>query len=400
MLDNLLIFIAGALFGGLAVFLVQHFRQTQRAANAKANGNQAPLFEEATDESADSHIDPESGRLGDLHAQHMEAAARIRDQRAASRAAREAKRIAAEEEARHEAERMAAEEAVLREAQRIAAEEVTRRDALRIAAEEEMRLQALRIAADEETILEAQRLAEAAEAAAQLEAQRIAAQEKATREAQRLATVDDARREVQRLAAEEKSRQEAQRIADEEKAPIEAEAEAQAETAREAQRTADEAEAAHQEQQAAIEQEISVHAESAATPVVAKLPSEAVVMIVDDSKVGRIKTNRFLVNNQFQTQLAEDGCDALENINADMPDIVITDVEMPNMDGFELTKQIRSNPATAHIPIIIISGNNDGYAERSKEVGADLILGKPYSEEDMVAQLQQFLRNGRPIISA
>ena len=123
-------------------------------------------------------------------------------------------------------------------------------------------------------------------------------------------------------------------------------------------------------------------------------------MIVDDSKVGRIKTNRFLVNNQFQTQLAEDGCDALENINADMHDIVITDVEMPNMDGFELTKQIRSNPATAHIPIIIISGNNDGYAERSKEVGADLILGKPYSEEDMVAQLQQFLRNGRPIISA
>lgn len=398
MLDNLLIFIAGALFGGLAVFLVQHFRQTQRVANAKtkANDDHGPTPDEKADESSDSHIDVESGRLGDLHAQHMEAAARIRDQRAASRAAREAKRIAAEEEARHEAERMAAEEAVLREAQRIAAEEVTRRDALRIAAEEEMRLQALRIAADEEAILEAQRLAEAAEAAAQLEAQRIAAQEKAARETQRIATVDDARREVQRLAAEEKSRQETQRIADEAKAKIDAEAEA----AREAQRIAAEADAAHEEHQTPIEQEISVHAESAATPVVPKLPSEAVVMIVDDSKVGRIKTNRFLVNNLFQTQMAEDGCDALEKINADMPDIVITDVEMPNMDGFELTKQIRNNPATAHIPIIIISGNNDGYAEKSKAVGADLILGKPYSEEDMVAQLQQFLRDGRPIISA
>lgn len=354
MLDNLLIFIAGALFGGLAIFLVQHFRQTQRVANAKVNGNHAPQPEHKVDESADSHIDVESGRLGDLHAQHMEAAARIRDQRAASRATREAKRIAAEEETRHEAERMAAEEAVLREAQRIAAEEVARRDALRIAVEEEMRLEAQRIAAEEEAILEAQRLAEAAEAAAQLEAQRIAAQEKATREAQRIATVDDARREVQRLAAEEKSRQEAQRIADE------------------------------------------VEAEGAAMPVAAKLPSEAIVMIVDDSKVGRIKTNRFLVNNQFQTQMAEDGCDALEKINADMPDIVITDVEMPNMDGFELTKQIRSNPATAHIPVIVISGNNDGYEEKSKEVGADLILGKPYSEETMIAQIHQFLHNGRP----
>jgi CheY-like chemotaxis protein len=93
--------------------------------------------------------------------------------------------------------------------------------------------------------------------------------------------------------------------------------------------------------------------------------------------------------------MAEDGCDALDKIAAKMPDIVITDVEMPNMDGFELTKNIRSNPLTAHIPVIVISGNSDGYEEKAREVGADLILGKPYSETQMIEQIHGFLRNGR-----
>ncbi|MBK7006725.1 MAG: response regulator [Burkholderiales bacterium] len=118
-------------------------------------------------------------------------------------------------------------------------------------------------------------------------------------------------------------------------------------------------------------------------------------MIVDDSKVGRVKTNRFLLNQHFQSQMAEDGLDAVQKIAAQMPDIVITDVEMPGMDGFELTREIRRNPATAHLPVIIISGNDEGYAARAQEVGADLILGKPYSETDMAAHLHRFMQNGR-----
>jgi CheY-like chemotaxis protein len=391
MFDDILIFLAGGVISGLIALLILRFRRIQKNKAASRNTSPAPPAEPKMDRTSVSPANEAPGRLGDLHAQHLEAAARIREQRAASRAAREAKRIAAEEEARQEAQRVAEEEVIRRESQRIAAEEIARRDALRIAAEEAVRLEALRLATEAEATREAQRLAAAAEEAVRLEAQRIAAEEKAAREAQRIAAVEDARREVQRIAAEEKAGQEAQRVA------------AQAEAARlEAQRVAAEAEAAREAQKAAAAatEEIRRQAQSDAKPVAAKPPSETIVMIVDDSKVGRIKTNRFLINNHFQSQMAEDGCDALEKINAQMPDIVITDVEMPNMDGFELTKQIRSNPATAHIPVIIITGNNDGYEGKAKEVGADLVLGKPYSEENMVAQIHHFLRNGRPSVVA
>jgi CheY-like chemotaxis protein len=201
------------------------------------------------------------------------------------------------------------------------------------------------------------------------EAKRVAAD--AAREAKHAAAIEAAHREEERIAIEEKARQDALRAA-----------------------------AAHKAQQLAEAEETLRQGAIAAKPVTLKPPSETKVMIVDDSKVGRVKTNRLLLNHQFQSQMAEDGCDALEKIKANMPDIVITDVEMPNMDGFELTKQIRGNPATAHIPIIIISGNNDGYEDKAKEVGADLILGKPYSEENMIAQIHQFLRNGRSAFDA
>lgn len=367
MFDDLLIFLAGGLFSGFVIFLLLRLRRAQKNKRASTSVSSARHTEPKMDGDLVSTIKDEPARLSDLHAQHLEAAARIREQRAASRVAREAKRVADEEEARREAERMAAQELVRREAQRIAAEELARRDALRIAAEEAVHLEVQRLAASAEAEREAQRLAAAAEEAARFEALRIAAEEKASREAQRMVAVEAARREVQRIAAEEKTRQDAQRGA----------------------------EAARKEQQAIAAEENRRKAESAAKPVTPKQPSEAIVMIVDDSKVGRIKTNRFLINNQFQSQMAEDGCDALEKINAHMPDIVITDVEMPNMDGFELTKQIRSNPVTAHIPVIVISGNSDGYEEKAKEVGADLVLGKPYSEENMLAQVLHYLHNGR-----
>ncbi len=359
MFNDVLIFLGGGLLGGLVTFLLLRARQGQKDGAVPAADKPVIPTESQTGDESDNAVDGGPSRLGNLHAQHLEAAARIRDQRDASRAAREAQRIAAEEEARREAQRIAAEEEVRLEAQRIAAEAQAVRDTQRAANEEAARREAQRIAAEEVLYLEAQR---------------IAAEAQAARDAQRVAAVEAARLEVQRIAAEERAHQEVQRVA------------AEAEVAREAQQAA-----------SAAQEEARRKAESATKPAVAKPPSDTIVMVVDDSKVGRIKTNRFLVNQQFQTQMAEDGCDAIEKINARMPDIVITDVEMPNMDGFELTKHIRSNPLTAHIPVIIISGNSEGYEEKAKEAGADLILGKPYSEDHIVERIHHFLSNGRPI---
>ncbi|UUZ54645.1 response regulator [Massilia sp. H-1] len=97
-----------------------------------------------------------------------------------------------------------------------------------------------------------------------------------------------------------------------------------------------------------------------------KAAADTVVMIADDSKVVRVKTNRFLTNNQFQVQQAEDGLDAVKQIGERMPDILITDVEMPGMNGFELTQHLRSNPALRHIPVIMISAE-ESYGPKAKE---------------------------------
>jgi CheY-like chemotaxis protein len=77
-----------------------------------------------------------------------------------------------------------------------------------------------------------------------------------------------------------------------------------------------------------------------------------------------------------------------------MPDILITDVEMPGMNGFELTRHLRQSPALAHIPVIMISAE-ESYGPKAKEAGVDVLLGKPYSDDVMLGHIQRFLRDGR-----
>jgi CheY-like chemotaxis protein len=125
-----------------------------------------------------------------------------------------------------------------------------------------------------------------------------------------------------------------------------------------------------------------------------KAAPDTVVMIADDSKVVRVKTNRLLVNNQFQVAMAEDGLDAMKQIAERMPDVLITDVEMPGMNGFDLTRHVRQNPLTAHIPVIMISAE-ESYQAKAAEAGVDVLLGKPYSDAVMLDHIQRFMREGR-----
>jgi CheY-like chemotaxis protein len=77
-----------------------------------------------------------------------------------------------------------------------------------------------------------------------------------------------------------------------------------------------------------------------------------------------------------------------------MPDIVITDVEMPGMNGFELTRHVRENPLTAHIPVIMISAE-ESYGAKAKEAGVDVLLCKPFADDVMLGHIQRFMREGR-----
>ena len=114
-------------------------------------------------------------------------------------------------------------------------------------------------------------------------------------------------------------------------------------------------------------------------------------MIADDSKVVRIKTGRLLTKHLYQVAVAEDGADAAKQIDASAPDVLITDVEMPGLDGFELTRHVRDNPRTAHVPIIMISSNSARIGDQASEAGVDVVMDKPYEEDALIAHIQRLL---------
>jgi CheY-like chemotaxis protein len=316
------------------------------------------------------------------------------------RAAQEAERLAAEQAARQDAERLTAEDAARQEAERLAAEDAARQEderraaeqAEQLAAEEAARQEYERLVAEEAERREAKRLA--AEDAARQEAERLAAEEAARQEAKRLAAQEAARQEAERLAAEEAAHQAAERLAAEEAARHEAERLAAEQAARqEAERLAAQ-EAARQETERLAAEEARSRALAAASGTVAKIsktPEQTVVMVADDSKVVRIKTGRLLTAHRFQVQMAEDGLDAASQIEESVPDVLLTDVDMPGLNGMQLVRKLRGNSRTAQLPIIMVTSDSEELLDEAMSAGVNVVLGKPYSEEQLIAHIEQLM---------
>ncbi len=116
------------------------------------------------------------------------------------------------------------------------------------------------------------------------------------------------------------------------------------------------------------------------------------VMVVDDSLTVRKITSRTLSREGFDVITAKDGVDALQLLADHAPDVILLDIEMPRMDGFEFTKTIKGDPKHAHIPIIMITSRTaEKHRNRAKELGVDLYLGKPYQEEELIRNLREML---------
>jgi chemosensory pili system protein ChpA (sensor histidine kinase/response regulator) len=110
-------------------------------------------------------------------------------------------------------------------------------------------------------------------------------------------------------------------------------------------------------------------------------------MIVEPSKVVRIKTRRLLEKHGYQVVLAVDGFDAVQQIDEVIPHALIIGVEITGLDGFQLTTHLRGDARTAHLPIVMISGDDDRLRDQASQAGISLLLGKPYSQEQLVAYL-------------
>lgn len=116
------------------------------------------------------------------------------------------------------------------------------------------------------------------------------------------------------------------------------------------------------------------------------------VMVVDDSLTVRRVTERFLEKAGYDVILAKDGRDALEQIDNEIPALVLSDIEMPRMDGFELVRQLRTRRETENIPVIMITSRiAQKHHDYAKELGVNHYLGKPYDEERLLQLVKNYV---------
>jgi chemosensory pili system protein ChpA (sensor histidine kinase/response regulator) len=132
-----------------------------------------------------------------------------------------------------------------------------------------------------------------------------------------------------------------------------------------------------------------------ASPMIAPVMAAAAprtVMVVDDSLTVRKITSRLLEREGYRVLAAKDGVDALEQVHRSLPDIMLVDIEMPRMDGFDLTRNLRGDPRTASVPIIVISSRTaDKHRTHAFELGVNDFIGKPYQEAELLAHIQKYL---------
>lgn len=116
------------------------------------------------------------------------------------------------------------------------------------------------------------------------------------------------------------------------------------------------------------------------------------VMVVDDSVTVRKVTTRLLEREGFEVVTAKDGLDAIEKLEELTPDIMLCDIEMPRLDGFEVVTRVRNEARLANMPIVMISSRTgDKHTERALSLGANDFLGKPYQDKNLLSTINSHL---------
>jgi chemosensory pili system protein ChpA (sensor histidine kinase/response regulator) len=116
------------------------------------------------------------------------------------------------------------------------------------------------------------------------------------------------------------------------------------------------------------------------------------VMVVDDSVTMRKVTGRVLERHNFEVGTAKDGIDALDRMAERVPDLMLLDIEMPRMDGYELATQMKADPRLRDVPIIMItSRTGEKHRQRAFEIGVQRYLGKPYQEHELLRNVFELL---------
>jgi chemosensory pili system protein ChpA (sensor histidine kinase/response regulator) len=130
-------------------------------------------------------------------------------------------------------------------------------------------------------------------------------------------------------------------------------------------------------------------ARPAETVVLDQRDRRTFALVVDDSITVRRVTQRLLERNGMRVLTAKDGVDAVSLLQENLPDIILLDIEMPRMDGYEVAAHVRNDPRLKHIPIVMITSRvSEKHRARAIELGVDDYLGKPYQESQLLDAIE------------
>ena len=121
--------------------------------------------------------------------------------------------------------------------------------------------------------------------------------------------------------------------------------------------------------------------------------STPLVMVVDDSVTVRKVTSRLLERHGMDVIVAKDGVDAMTKLQETVPDLMLLDIEMPRMDGFEVASQVRHSDRLNNIPIIMItSRTGDKHKNRALSLGVSKFMGKPFQETVLLESISELIQ--------
>lgn len=122
------------------------------------------------------------------------------------------------------------------------------------------------------------------------------------------------------------------------------------------------------------------------------------VLVVDDEDMTRQMIAMLLEMSDFESIEAENGVEALEQVAKHHPDAIILDVMMPEMDGITMCKKLRANPATASIPVLMLSGRSQIDAEQEGfDAGANAYMKKPMDPKEMLVILKEIMKQAAAV---
>jgi two-component system cell cycle response regulator DivK len=125
------------------------------------------------------------------------------------------------------------------------------------------------------------------------------------------------------------------------------------------------------------------------------------VLLVEDDRDGRRLYAEWLTDAGFRVEQAHNGLQALERALEAVPDVVVTDLNIPGIDGYELTKRLKQDPRTRSVPVLAVTGYAAFAADpgRAQRAGCDAVLEKPCSPEDLETAVRNLINNTRKSVA-